>query len=120
MTCLPLLNDLFTGAVFVNRNHNYCSKNYNIERREKHLFGTFRQINYIKFAYFTKKLLFCTQKSKNVFINLTERDMHKNIIRSWHLLCVVGCLMITLSNPVAVLAQTGEIKLSAKVSHPCL
>ena len=38
--------------------------------------------------------------------------MHKNIIRSWHLLCVVGCLMITLSNPVAVLAQTGEIKLS--------
>lgn len=38
--------------------------------------------------------------------------MHKNIIRSWHLLCIVGCLMITLSNPVAVLAQTGEIKLS--------
>lgn len=109
MTCLPPINDLFTSAVFVNRNHNYCSKNYNIERREKHLFGTFRQINYIKFAYFTKKLLFCTQKSKNVFINLTERDMHKNIIRSWHLLCVVGCLMITLSNPVAVLAQTGEI-----------
>lgn len=37
--------------------------------------------------------------------------MHKNIIRSWHLLCIVGCLMITLSNPVAVLAQTGGDKI---------
>ncbi len=78
MTCLATLNDLFTGAVFVNRNHNYCSKNDNIERREKPLFGTFRQINYIKFAYFTKKLLFCTHKSKNVFINLTERYAQKH------------------------------------------
>ena len=46
--------------------------------------------------------------------------MHKNIIRSWHLLCVVGCLMITLSNPVAVLAQTGEIKLSVSFKEKTL
>lgn len=46
--------------------------------------------------------------------------MHKNIIRSWHLLCIVGCLMITLSNPVAVLAQTGEIKLSVSFKEKTL
>lgn len=37
--------------------------------------------------------------------------MHKSIVHSWHLLCMVGCLMVALSYPVCTFAQTGGGKI---------
>lgn len=46
--------------------------------------------------------------------------MHKSIVHSWHLLCMVGCLMVTLSHPVCTFAQSGGIKLSVSFKEKTL
>lgn len=46
--------------------------------------------------------------------------MHKSIVHSWHLLCMVGCLMVTLSHPVCTFAQSGGVKLSVSFKEKTL